>query len=266
MSAMQAIASIQASDENLHGVGAEKVASSEFVTVILAGQMIGLPILSVRDIFQPQTITRVPLAPPEVAGSLNLRGRIVTAIDRRRVLEPADAEDGVELLRELDLPERRADHRDTWQVPRAQAGEPGAMRAALYRHHVVEALAEKACDGSASAAYLEHSCRPVEAESGKQLGTLAREMILARPVLDVALQLARRGTEVLRSSKNLFEVPLGRGLGGHQTAATAPDAVSASTGSPSSTSARTMRFSRRARRRLSSSSRGPRQEHSHGCK
>lgn len=90
MSAMQAIASIQASDENLHGVGAEKVASSEFVTVILAGQMIGLPILSVRDIFQPQTITRVPLAPPEVAGSLNLRGRIVTAIDMRRrlLLEP----------------------------------------------------------------------------------------------------------------------------------------------------------------------------------
>ena len=86
MSAMQAIASIQASDENLHGVGAEKVASSEFVTVILAGQMIGLPILSVRDIFQPQTITRVPLAPPEVAGSLNLRGRIVTAIDMRRRL------------------------------------------------------------------------------------------------------------------------------------------------------------------------------------
>jgi purine-binding chemotaxis protein CheW len=28
-------------------------------------------------------ITRIPLAPPEVAGSLNLRGRIVTAIDLR---------------------------------------------------------------------------------------------------------------------------------------------------------------------------------------
>jgi purine-binding chemotaxis protein CheW len=33
-----------------------------------------------------QTITRIPLAPPEVAGSLNLRGRIVTAIDLRRRL------------------------------------------------------------------------------------------------------------------------------------------------------------------------------------
>lgn len=31
----------------------------------------------------PQRLTRVPLAPAEVAGSLNLRGRIVTAIDVR---------------------------------------------------------------------------------------------------------------------------------------------------------------------------------------
>lgn len=92
MSATQAIADIQASDENLHEREADQVARSEFVTVILDGQMIGLPILSVRDIFQPQTITRVPLAPPEVAGSLNLRGRIVTAIDMRRrlLLEPLD--------------------------------------------------------------------------------------------------------------------------------------------------------------------------------
>ncbi len=31
-------------------------------------------------------MTRVPLAPPEIAGVLNLRGRIVTAIDMRRAL------------------------------------------------------------------------------------------------------------------------------------------------------------------------------------
>jgi len=41
-------------------------------------------------------INRVPLGPPEVAGSLNLRGRIVTAIDMRRRLgmEPRGADDG----------------------------------------------------------------------------------------------------------------------------------------------------------------------------
>jgi purine-binding chemotaxis protein CheW len=31
----------------------------------------------------PERLTRVPLAPPEIAGVLNLRGRIVTLIDMR---------------------------------------------------------------------------------------------------------------------------------------------------------------------------------------
>jgi purine-binding chemotaxis protein CheW len=49
----------------------------------IADQLFGIPVLKVQDVLGPQTITRVPLAPPEVAGSLNLRGRIVTAIDVR---------------------------------------------------------------------------------------------------------------------------------------------------------------------------------------
>ncbi len=60
-----------------------EVASREFVTMFIAGQMFGIPVLQVQDVLGPQKITRVPLAPPEVAGSLNLRGRIVTAIDVR---------------------------------------------------------------------------------------------------------------------------------------------------------------------------------------
>ena len=55
----------------------------EFVTVKLDGQWFGIPVSSVRDVLGSQVIARVPLAPPEVAGSLNLRGRIVTAIDPR---------------------------------------------------------------------------------------------------------------------------------------------------------------------------------------
>jgi purine-binding chemotaxis protein CheW len=49
----------------------------------IAGQLFGIPVLQVQDVLGPQRITRIPLAPPEVAGSLNLRGRIVTAIDVR---------------------------------------------------------------------------------------------------------------------------------------------------------------------------------------
>jgi purine-binding chemotaxis protein CheW len=61
-------------------------ATSEFVTVTIAGQLFGLPIMRVHDVFMPDSLTRVPLAPPDVAGVLNLRGRIVTAISMRRRL------------------------------------------------------------------------------------------------------------------------------------------------------------------------------------
>ena len=56
---------------------------SEFVSITIAGQLFGIPVLQVQDVLGPQRITRIPLAPAEVAGSLNLRGRIVTAIDLR---------------------------------------------------------------------------------------------------------------------------------------------------------------------------------------
>ena len=55
----------------------------EFVSITVANQLFGIPVLQVQDVLSPQRITRIPLAPPEVAGSLNLRGRIVTAIDLR---------------------------------------------------------------------------------------------------------------------------------------------------------------------------------------
>jgi purine-binding chemotaxis protein CheW len=55
-----------------------------YVTLMVADQLFGVPIHSVQDVLGPQRINRIPLAPVEVAGSLNLRGRIVTAIDLRR--------------------------------------------------------------------------------------------------------------------------------------------------------------------------------------
>ena len=69
--------------------------SCAYVTLILADQLCGVPVLAVRDVLAGQTIARIPLAPPEVAGNLNLRGRIVTAIDLRQRLHlsprPANA-------------------------------------------------------------------------------------------------------------------------------------------------------------------------------
>ena len=57
--------------------------SKEFLTINVAGQRFGVPVLEVEDVLGPQKLTRIPLSPPEVDGSLNLRGRIVTAINIR---------------------------------------------------------------------------------------------------------------------------------------------------------------------------------------
>ena len=58
----------------------------EFVTAWIADQLFGLPITRVHDVFEAERITHVPLAPSEIAGVLNLRGRVVTALDMRRRL------------------------------------------------------------------------------------------------------------------------------------------------------------------------------------
>jgi purine-binding chemotaxis protein CheW len=66
--------------------------TTEYVTATVGGQLFGLPIAGVLDVFVLDRMTRVPLATPEIAGLLNLRGRIVTAIDMRRRLGVADDE------------------------------------------------------------------------------------------------------------------------------------------------------------------------------
>lgn len=67
---------------------------TDYVTFTAAGQLFGLPIEHVQDVFTLANITRIPLAGREVAGVLNLRGRIVTVIDLANRLQldvPSDA-------------------------------------------------------------------------------------------------------------------------------------------------------------------------------
>ncbi len=68
--------------------------TSDYVTMIVGGQLFGIPVLEVHDVFVPSKLAYVPMAPPEVAGVLNLRGRIVTAIDLRQRLgfEPRETD------------------------------------------------------------------------------------------------------------------------------------------------------------------------------
>ncbi len=58
----------------------------EYLTLVVADQLFGIPVLQIQDVLGEQKVTKVPLARPEIAGSLNLRGRIVTAINLRTYL------------------------------------------------------------------------------------------------------------------------------------------------------------------------------------
>ncbi len=80
----------------------------DYVTFKVEGQLFGIPVLRVQDILKPERIAPVPLAPKEVMGSINLRGRIVTVIDVRiRLgLEPRNDTDenmGVTVEQDNDL-------------------------------------------------------------------------------------------------------------------------------------------------------------------
>lgn len=57
-----------------------------YVTATIGGQLFGLPVSRVQDVFVPARMTPVPLATAEIAGLINLRGRIVTMLEMRRLL------------------------------------------------------------------------------------------------------------------------------------------------------------------------------------
>ena len=44
---------------------------AEYVTAVIGGQLFGLPISRVQDVFMPERLTRVPLSSAEIAGVLN---------------------------------------------------------------------------------------------------------------------------------------------------------------------------------------------------
>ncbi len=68
------------------GSKAERNRIEEYLSLMVGGQTFGIPVLQVQDVLSHQTVAPVPLSPPEVSGSINLRGRIVTVIDMRVVL------------------------------------------------------------------------------------------------------------------------------------------------------------------------------------
>ncbi len=68
------------------GSNPARYAQKEFVTMRVGEQRFGISVMAVQDVIRKQRITPIPHAPMIVAGALNLRGRIVTAIDLRKRL------------------------------------------------------------------------------------------------------------------------------------------------------------------------------------
>jgi purine-binding chemotaxis protein CheW len=66
----------------------------QFCTFYVQGLMYGVEVETVQEVIRHLDMTGVPLAPEVVAGLINLRGQIVTAIDLRRRLGVGDRREG----------------------------------------------------------------------------------------------------------------------------------------------------------------------------
>lgn len=67
---------------------------NQYVSFWLDDQLLGVPVSSVQEVLNPQAIARTPRARPEIAGLLNLRGQIVTAVNLRRRMGLPDRSGG----------------------------------------------------------------------------------------------------------------------------------------------------------------------------
>lgn len=57
--------------------------SSQYATFVLDGALYGVDVVRVQEALRPAERTKVPIAPPEIAGLVNLRGQVVMTIDLR---------------------------------------------------------------------------------------------------------------------------------------------------------------------------------------
>ena len=62
------------------------MAHDQFCTFYVRGMFLGLEVTCIQEVIRAQPLTVVPLTQPVIAGLMNLRGQIVTAIDLRHRL------------------------------------------------------------------------------------------------------------------------------------------------------------------------------------
>lgn len=71
--------------ENSNANKAAATATKQFATFYVGDRLCGIEVTQVQEIAKPLALTPVRRAPPYVAGLINLRGQIATAIDLREV-------------------------------------------------------------------------------------------------------------------------------------------------------------------------------------
>lgn len=67
-------------------------------TFTVDGELFGVDALMVQEVSRQLELTPVPLAPYAVAGIMNLRGEVVTALDLRRLLGREDRPEGAKAM------------------------------------------------------------------------------------------------------------------------------------------------------------------------
>jgi purine-binding chemotaxis protein CheW len=69
------------------------MSAAQLSTFSVAGHLFGVEVTVVQEVIRYQPMTRVPLAPAALAGLINLRGQVITAVDLRRLGFPDRAAD-----------------------------------------------------------------------------------------------------------------------------------------------------------------------------
>lgn len=143
---MSGQALVKAGSTDVDALGAENL--SEYVTFHIADQLFGIPVLIVQDILLPENIASIPLAPPEVRGSINLRGRIVTVVDVRVRLglerrDIASARTAAQIEQRIIDKEAEADVLAVEAGGEAKTDEENAAAAQARAHEAIEIAKQK---------------------------------------------------------------------------------------------------------------------------
>lgn len=71
---------------------------AQALVVVIAGNAYGIPVSQAREVVRAPRVTRVPGAPAEVLGVVNVRGAVVTVLDPAAILHSERAVPGASIV------------------------------------------------------------------------------------------------------------------------------------------------------------------------